>query len=92
MQKTFKHEDIEQILAEADELLQQIDPEIIAYMEEEQRIQLEQQAQSLKKLKSEVQDKIGKQGAPESSTYSEGVHEAIEDIVKAMTGLTSYLS
>jgi hypothetical protein len=48
MQKTFKQEDIEQILAEADELLQQIDPEIIAYMEEEQRIQLEQQAQSLK--------------------------------------------
>jgi F0F1-type ATP synthase membrane subunit b/b' len=92
MQKTFKHEDIEQILAEADELLQQIDPEIIAYMEEEQRIQLEQQAQSLKKLKSEVQDKIGKEGAPESSSYSEGVHEAIEDIVKAMKGLASYLS
>ena len=92
MQKTFKHEDIEQILAEADELLQQIDPEIIAYMEEEQRIQLEQQAQGLKKLKSEVQDKIWKEGAPESSAYSEGVHEAIEDIVKAMKGLASYLS
>ena len=92
MQKTFKQEDIEQILAEADELLQQIDPEIIAYMEEEQRIQLEQQAQSLKKLKSEVQDKIGKEGAPESSSYGEGVHEAIEDIVKAMKGLSSYLS
>jgi hypothetical protein len=31
MQKTFKYEDIEQILAEADDLLQQIDPEIIEY-------------------------------------------------------------
>ncbi len=62
MQKTFTHEDIEQILAEADDLLQQIDPEIIEDMEEEQRAQLEQQAQSLKKLKSEVQDKIGKEG------------------------------
>ena len=92
MQNTFKYEDIEQILAEADELLQRIDPEIIAYMEEEQRMQLEQQAQSLKKLKSEVQDKIGKEGAPESSSYGEGVHEAIEDIVKAMKGLASYLS
>jgi hypothetical protein len=39
-------------------------------MEEEQRIQLEQQAQSLKKLKSEVQGKIGKEGAPESSPYA----------------------
>ena len=66
MQKTFKNEDIEQILAEADDLLQQIDPEIIEYMEEEQRAQLEEQAQSLKKLKSEVQDKIGKEGTPES--------------------------
>lgn len=92
MQKTFKDEDIEQILAEADELLQQIDPEIIEYMEEEQRIQFEQQVQSLKKLKSEVQDKIGKEGTPESGSYSEGMHEAIEDIVKAIKALASYLS
>ena len=92
MQKTFKPEDIEQILAEADELLQQIDPEIVEYMEAEQRAQLEQQAQYLRKLKSEVQNKIEKEGAPERSSYSEGVHEAIEDIVKAMKGLASYLS
>ena len=43
MQKTFTDEDIEQILAEADDLLQQIDPEMIEYMEEEQRAQFEQQ-------------------------------------------------
>ena len=92
MKKTFKYEDIEQILAEADELLQQIDPEIVEYMKEEERIQIEQQAQGLKKLKSEVQDKIGKEGTPESGSYGEGMHEAIEDIVKAMKGLASYFS
>ena len=92
MQKTFKDEDIEQILAEADDLLQQIDPEIFEDLEDEQRAQLEQQAQSLKKLKSEVQDKIGNEGAPKSSSYSEGVHEAMDDIVKAMKALASYLS
>lgn len=92
MKETFKHEDIEQIMAEADELLQQIDPEIIEYMEEERRLQLEQHAQGLKKLKSEVHEKIGNEAAPESGSYSEGVHEAIEDIVKAMKGLASYLS
>ena len=64
MQKTFKDEDIEQILAEADEILRQINPEIIEYMEEEQRAQLEEQVQSLKKLKSEVQDRIGKEETP----------------------------
>ena len=92
MQKYFKYEDIEQILAEADDLLKQVDPEITEYMKEEQRSQLEQQAQSLKKLKSEVQDKIGEEGPSKSRLYSEGMHEAIEDIVKAMKALSSYLS
>ncbi|MGA7875725.1 MAG: hypothetical protein WCA08_08685 [Desulfoferrobacter sp.] len=92
MQKTFKHEDIEQILAEADDLLKQTDPEIIEYMEEERRLQLAEHAQRLKKLKSEVQDKIGKEGGPVSTSQGEGMHEAIEDIVKAMKGLATYLS
>jgi len=92
MQKTYKYEDIEQILAEADDLLQKIDPEIIEYLKEEQRAQLEQQAQSLKKLKSEVEDKIGQEGPSKDWPYSEGMHEAIDDIVKAMKALASYLS
>jgi hypothetical protein len=92
MQKTYKYEDIEQILAEADDLLQQIDPEIIADLRDEQRTQLEQQAQSLKKLKSDVADMIGNEEASKSMSYSEGMHEAIDDIVKAMKGLASYLS
>ena len=48
MRKTFKDEDIEQILAEADELLQQINPEIIKDIEEKRRAQLEEHAQRLK--------------------------------------------
>ncbi len=91
MKTTLKPEDIEQILAEADELLQQIDSEIIEDMEEEQRAQLEQQAQSLKKLKSEVQDKIAKEGPSQSRLYSEGMHEAMDDIVKAMKALASFM-
>ena len=91
MKTTLKTKDIDQILAEADELLQQIDPEIFEYLEEEQRAQLEEHAQSLKKLKSEVQDKIEKEGKPEGSSYSEGTHEAIEDIVKAIKIMTNYL-
>ena len=92
MKKTFKHEDFEKILADADDLLKQIETEGIEYMEEERRLQLEQHAQSLKKLKSEAQDKIEKEGTPESRSYGEGMHEAIEDIVKAMKTMASYLS
>jgi hypothetical protein len=45
----------------------------------------------LKKLKSEVQDKIGKEGPSKSRPYSEGMHEAIVDIVKAMEALASFM-
>ena len=92
MQKTYEYEDIEQILAEAEDLLQQIDPEIIEYLKDEQRAQLEQQAQNLKKLKSELEDQIGKEGPSKSRPYSEGMHEAMDDIAKAMKALASYLS
>jgi len=61
-------------------------------MEEEYRAQLEDHAQSLKTLKSEVQDKIEKGGTPENRSYGEGMHGAIEDIVKAMKTMASYLS
>ncbi len=91
MKKTFNQQDIEQIMAEADDLLKQTDPEILEYMEEERRLQLAEHAQKLKKLKSEVQGRIEEEGTPESSSYGEGMHEAIEDISKAMKYLASYL-
>ena len=83
---------IEQLLAEADELIQQINSDAIKDMEEEHRIQFEKHAQSLKKIKSEVQGKIEKKGTSELSSSAEGMHEAIQDIVKAMQDLTKYLS
>ena len=92
MENTPKHEEFERILAEADALLKKIDGEVIEYMEDERRLQLEQQAQSLKRLKSEVHEKIGEEGPSESISYSEGVHQAMDDIVKAMKALASYLS
>jgi seryl-tRNA synthetase len=92
MQKTNAYEDIEQILAEAEDLLQQIDPEVIEYLKEEQRTQVEQQAQSLKKLKSEIEDQIGQEGPSKNWPYSEGMHEAMDEIAKAMKALASYLA
>jgi len=79
-------------MAEADELIQQMNSDAIKDMEEEHRIQFEKHAQNLKKIKSEVQSKIEKKGTSEISSGAEGIHEAIQDIVKAMRGLTKYLS
>jgi hypothetical protein len=88
MPKNSELKNIEQLLAEADELIQQINSDAINDMQEEHRLQFEKNAQNLKKLKSEVQGKIEKK----TNSGAEGMHEAILDIVKAMRDLTKYLS
>jgi hypothetical protein len=92
MQATFIPKDIDRLLAEADELIKQINSDAIRDMEEEHRIQFEMHAQSLKKLRSEVQEKLDKEGKPEGGAYSEGMHQAIDEIVTAMKNLGSYFS
>ena len=92
MPKNLESKNIEQLMAEADELIRQINSDAIKDMEEEHRIQFEKHAQNLKKIKSEVQSKIEKKGTSEISSGADGIHEAIQDIVKAMRGLTKYLS
>jgi Spy/CpxP family protein refolding chaperone len=92
MQATFIPKDIDRLLAEADELIKQIDSNTIKDLEEEHRIQFETHAQSLKKLRFEVQEKIEKEGTPEGGAYGEGMHQAIDDIMTAMKKLGSYFS
>ena len=92
MPEIAKSNNIEQLLAEADELIQQINSDVINDMHKEHRLQFEKHAQNLKKIKSEIQGKIGKKGTSEISSSAEGMHEAIQDIVKAMQSLTKYLS
>ncbi|MEJ2223339.1 MAG: hypothetical protein P8X80_21370 [Desulfobacterales bacterium] len=92
MLKSLESKNIDQLLAEADELIQQINSDAIKDMQEEHLLQFEKHAQNLRKIKSEVQDKIEKKGTSELSSSAEGMHEAIQDIVKAMQNLTKYLS
>ena len=88
MQKNLESKNIEQLLAEADDLIQQIHTDAINDIQEEHRLQFEKHAQNLKKIKSEVQGKIEKK----INSGAEGMHKAILDIVKAMRDLTKYLS
>ena len=91
MQATFPNKDIDRLLAEAEELIQKINSDAIKDMKEEHRIQVEKHAQNLKTIKSEVQSKVEKKGTSEISYSADGMHEAIQDIVKAMTDLKNYL-
>ena len=91
MPNNLESKDIDQILAEVDELIQQINSDAINDMQEEHRLQFEKHAQNLKKIKSEVQDKIEKKGTSEISSSADGMHDAIQDIVKAMQDLKNKL-
>jgi hypothetical protein len=91
MPKNLESKSIDQLLAEADELIRQINSDAIKDMEEEHRIQFEIHAQNLKKIKSEVHGKIEKKGASGIGSSADGIHEAIQDIVKAMKDLKNYL-
>jgi len=91
MPKNLDLLNIEQLLAEADDLIQQINSDAIKDMQEEHLLQFEKHAQNLKKIKSEVQRKIEKKGTSEINSSAEGMHEAIQDIVKAMQDLKNKL-
>ena len=91
MPKNLESKNIEQLMAEADELIQQINSDVINDMEEEHRIQFEKHAQNLKRTKSEIQSKIEKKGTSEISSSADGMHEAIQDIVKALKNLKNDL-
>ena len=91
MKNKLESKSIEQLLAEADELIQQIESDAIKEMKAEHRLQFEIHAQNLKKIKSEVQSDIEKKDTTKISDSSEGMHEAILDIVKAMKNFKSNL-
>lgn len=82
--------DIERLLAEADELVQRINSDVLNEMEKEHRLQFEIHARNLERIKSEVQDGIDKKKASKTGSGAEGIHEAILDIVKAMHELTKF--
>ncbi len=88
----LEDKDIEQIMAEADEIMQEITSDFIKEMEEEDRLRIEIYTQNLKKRKAEIQEKIKKKAGTGVGSGAEGMHEAIDDIVKAISGLKKYFT
>jgi hypothetical protein len=84
MPTTLKSKSVEQLLAEADELIKKINSEYLENLEEEHRLQFENHTQKLQEFKSKVQLQTEDKGTMESFSSAEGIHEAILDIVKAM--------
>ena len=83
---------IDRLLTEADELVQKINSDTVKDLQVEHRLQVEKHAQHLKNIKSAVQGKIEKKGTSKKDHGAEGMHEAIQEITKAMGELAKYLT
>ena len=92
MSKNVSSKSIDQLLAEADELIQKINSDAAKNIKDEHRLQVEKHAQHLKNIKSAVQGKIEKKGTSKKDHGAEGMHEAIQEITKAMSELAKYLT
>ena len=84
MSKQTESKSVDQLLAEADELMRQIHSDALEDMAETHRIQFGKHAENLKKIKSEVQGGAEKKGTSGAGSGAEGMHQALQDIVKAM--------
>ncbi|MBU0995100.1 MAG: hypothetical protein KJ737_21610 [Proteobacteria bacterium] len=92
MQNNVKSKNTEQLMAEADELMRQFNSDAIKDMKEEHRLQFKKHMQNLEKIKSEFKSGAGKKETSETHSGAEGMHEAIQDIVKAFQQMTKYFS
>lgn len=83
MSKDLESMTIDELMAEADKLMQQIDSEFMDDMEEDRRLRLEKHAENLSNMKTVEAEKTNGQRLSETGFGAEGMHEAILDIVKA---------
>lgn len=86
-----KSRSLDQLMAEADELMQQINTDAFKDMEEAHLLEFEKHTQNFKKIKSEVQSKARNTESSERESSADGMHEAIQDIVSAFQDLKNRL-
>jgi hypothetical protein len=91
MHNNLESKSIDQLMAEADDLIRQINTDAIKDMKEMHRLEFEKHAQNFKKIKSAVQSKAEKTEPSQITSGADGMHEAIQDIVKAFQNLKNKL-
>ena len=77
-----------ELLAEAEELIRQINSDALQYMQDDHRIVFGKHVAKLERIKASAQVKAKEKKGPDISDSAEGMHAAIQDIVKAMREMT----
>lgn len=74
---------LDDLLTECDSLLEQLKGELYNDLAEEKRLQLEIQQAALKKSKAQAEN-AAESDSGAAGSFSGGMHEAIDDLVKAI--------
>jgi hypothetical protein len=92
MTKNLEPKNIGQLLAEAEELIRKINSDALEDLQAEHRLEIEKHAQNLQRIKYEVLSRAEKKDASDLGSGAGGVHEAFQEISKAMGQLKKYIS
>ncbi|MGD8943114.1 MAG: hypothetical protein PVJ37_07600 [Desulfobacterales bacterium] len=93
MSTSIKLDDIDKVLAEADELVEKINSMVSEDVIETQKIEFEKRLKELETIRSKMKAKFkDENGSAEISSYAEGFHEAYQEITKAMKDLKDLLN
>lgn len=87
----LEHKKTAELLAEAEELIQRVNSDALQYMQNDHRLVFEKHLEKLEKIKASAQVKATVKKEADISDSAEGMHAAIQDIVKAMQELTHHL-
>ena len=88
MQTNLDHKKNAELLAEAEELIRLINSDALQYMEGDLQLVFGKHVEKLERIKAEVQVKSKVKKESDISDSAEGIHTAIQDIVKAMREMT----
>lgn len=91
MQTDLEHKNTAELLVEAEALIRQINSDALQYMQDDHRLVFEKHVEKLEKIKASAKVKSKANKESDISDSAEGMHAAIQDIVKAMQELTHHL-
>ena len=91
MKTNLEHKKTAELLAEAEELIRLINSEAHQYMEDDLQLVFAKHVEKLERIKAEAQVTARVKKESDIGDSAEGMHAAIQDIVKAMREMTHHL-
>ena len=91
MQTNLEHKKTAELLAEAEELIRLINSDARQYMEDDLQLVFKKHVEKLERIKAGAQVTSRVKKEPDIGDSAEGMHAAIQDIVKAMREMTHHL-